>query len=82
MYSLLREEPTGTHYLRVVCGSTFLYEVFLQLTDAEVAAVLPAVAAAQPDALTALARQVMHHGAAGIPGRTYLREDRPVPPQL
>ena len=41
MYSLLREEPTGTHYLRVVCGSTFLYEVFLQLTDAEVAAVLP-----------------------------------------
>ncbi len=45
MYSLLNDEPAGAYYLRVICGSSYMYEVFLRLTEAEVAAFLPAVAA-------------------------------------
>ena len=56
MYSLLKDEPSGTYYLEVVCGTIGWYEVYLRLTEAEVAAFLPAVAAGQPDALTALAQ--------------------------
>ena len=81
MYSLLHDEPTGAYYLRVICGSSYVYEVYLRLTEAEVVAFLPAVAAGQSDALTALAKQVMHYGAAGIPGREYLRETRLERPQ-
>ena len=29
----------------LICGSSYMYEVFLRLTEAEVAAFLPAVAA-------------------------------------
>ena len=81
MYSLLKDEPSGTYYREVVCGTIGWYEVYLRLTEAEVAAFLPAVAAVQPDALTALAKQVMHYGGQGIPGREYLREQRPERPQ-
>ena len=81
MYSLLHDEPTGAYYLNVVCGTIGWYEVYLRLTEAEVAAFLPAVARLQPDALTALAIEVAGHGARGIPGREYLREQRPERPQ-
>ena len=81
MYSLLQDEPTGAYYLNVVCGTVGWYEVYLRLTEAEVAAFLPAVAAGSPDALTALAKQAMHHGGQGIPGREYLRGARPERPQ-
>ncbi|MCI1186002.1 hypothetical protein MON38_01120 [Hymenobacter sp. DH14] len=81
MYSLLKDEPAGVYYLRVVCGSSYLYEVYLRLTEAEVVVFLPAVAAGQPDTLTELAKQVMYHGGQGIPGREYRREARPEPPQ-
>ena len=81
MYSLLHDERTGAYYLNVVCGTIGWYEVCLRLTEAEVAAFLPAVAAAQFEALTALAKQVMHYGGQGIPGREYLRELRPERPQ-
>ncbi|GAA4020909.1 hypothetical protein GCM10022409_00560 [Hymenobacter glaciei] len=74
MYSLLKDESAGAYYLEVVCGTIGWYEVYLRLTEAEVAAFLPAVAAGVPDALTALAKEVMHHGAQGIPGREYRRE--------
>ena len=81
MYCLRHDEPTDAYYLEVVCGSTYLYQVYLRLTAAEVAAFLPAVAAGQPDALTALAKEVLNHGAQGIPGREYLCEKRPERPQ-
>lgn len=81
MYSLLKDGGTDAYYLRVICGSSYMYEVYLRLTEAEVAVFLPAVAAGQPDTLTALAKQVMHYGGAGISGREYLREARPERPQ-
>ena len=81
MYSLLHDEPTGAYYLNVTCGTIGWYEVYLRLTEAEVVAFVPAVAAGRPDALTVLAKQVMHDGGQGIPGREYLREARPERPQ-
>lgn len=77
IYSLVKVEHTGAYYLRVVCGSIYMYKVHLRLTETEVVAFLPAVAAGSPDALTALAKQVMHPGGQGIPGRKYVRETRP-----
>ena len=81
IYSLLKDEPAGTYYLEVVCGTIGWYEVYLRLTQAKVAAFLLAVAAGQPDALNALAKQVLHDGGQGIPGREYLRETHPERPQ-
>ena len=73
MYSLLKDKPSGVYYLEVVCGSTFLYNVYLRLTDEEVATFLPDVAADKEHNMTALAKQVMHYGGHGIAGREYLR---------
>ena len=81
MYSLLKDEGTGAYYLNVVCGTVGWYEVSLLLTETEVAVFLPAIAAGQPNAMLGLVREIIGHGATGIPGREYLRETRPVRPQ-
>ena len=73
MYSLLKNEFSGVYYLEVVCGSIGLYNMYLRLTDEEVATFLPNIAAGKEHNLTALAKQVMHYGGHGIAGREYLQ---------